>query len=814
MGRGDRIAVCADPSAELVAAILAIWTLGAAYVPLDPTLPPRRCQQIAEQAGISLLLANRAYVDGRCTAPEVLALEDVSPASGRRFWSDARGDDVSYIVFTSGSTGTPKGIELRHAGLTNAIVSSCEVAGFEAIDRALYRTSIAFDVSLYDMFCPLTVGATIVIAPSEARRDPLALIELIIDNEITALVVTPSLLALLLNERSFAECSTLRLVTCGGEALSLGLCRRFFDRSRASLYNLYGPSEATILVTLHHCTPRDLDLVESTAPLGIQLPNVHVSVRDADLQPVRPGEKGEIVIGGVQLAAGYLNLPGETALRFVHDPLRPGQDVYRSGDVARLLDDGNFVFLGRNDRQIKVRGTRVEPSEVAAAIERLEGVRSAVVIGQRREARRSDVDSDVLVAYVALLDSASLTSQQLLRELRAELPSAMIPSEVVFVEAFPHTVTGKVDERALAAGDYRPSRAVKATKGAYSPLRGITYEQLRIIWEEVLGLNDIGYDDDFVDLGGDSILAVRLMLKVEETFGRRVRLADFFQSMTIADFAELLIVGDDAEEDAAWAFNETGARPPLIYLHGDFAGGMYVRALARMLGSDQPLIVVPPHGIPGRPPVAAVSSMAADVVATIERCCPTGPLRIGGYSAAGLVAYEAARQCQDRGREIRDVVLIGTTAENVSVAGVAAAVQRLPLPASWRDVVVRNTRRTVFRLSRFSRLKLRERFDRTRRFVFLPNAPAPATTSRNIIEMSAGYERYVRAHELYFPGPYDGRVTVLWPRDELVENGDLRRDWLRIAPRAAFEDIPGGHHSAVSRYLSDLTAKMQRSFSD
>jgi amino acid adenylation domain-containing protein len=808
IARGARIGVCADPSVELVACVLAIWAVGAVYVPLDPVLSKSRFDFVVKDADISLILVHRAY-QGRVGTPAII-IDERPREARRRFTTEARLEDAACIVYTSGSTGEPKGVELGHAALANAIRASNEMCSLGVSDRQLYRTSIAFDVALYEMLGPLVAGGAVVIAPRDMWSDPRATLELIGSAAITAISVSSSFLALLLDEPGFGRCPSLRLVTSGTDAMSAGLCARFFAVSSAELYNGYGPSEATIVVSAHRCVAADADSDEETAPLGSALANTHVSVRNADLVPVEPGSVGEIVIGGVQLASGYINRPAETAERFVHDPFRPGERLYRTGDLARLKHDGTIVFLGRNDKQVKIRGHRVEPAEIAAALERRDGVRTAVVLARPRNA--ADPRSPLmLVAYVAARAGVSLQPQVLRGSLRDELPDAMVPAEIVVVEAFPLTLTGKIDEKALSV--LKPVGTEKnVVPAATQSLRGIMHEQLRVVWEELLQIDGIGDHDDFYDLGGDSLLAARLITRIEEMFGRNIAFADFFSVMTIAGLGELLSDDSALQERTAVAFNEAGSLAPLVFLHGDIAGGMYAWSLAKLLGSDQPMLVIPPHGMRGRPAASDVSSMAADVCSVIAQHVPSGPLCIAGYSAAGTVAYEAACMLHAAGRDVRDVVVIGIGAERVAFAGLDAVMRGIRLPSAVRNSVLRTSMRCVFKLERFVRLGADERLSRLRRLFRARRAERAALRVGKAIESSDAYRCYLDAHETYIPQPYAGRVTILWPSEQIVQNGDVQRDWSRVAPRVTVVPVPGSHHESVSRHIAEIANALRAQF--
>ena len=812
--QGDRVGMCSDTSPELIAAIMGIWAAGATYVPLDPGQPHARLETIARDAEIRYCLTDAANADRvlSCEVLSLAALAKAAPGDRADGWtSDARPDHIAYVVYTSGSTGAPKGVEIRHDGVVNAILASCEISGFVPEDIAVVRTAIGFDLSFYEIFCPLTAGAALIVVPRAVYADPFELVTLLAVRDVTVLLVTPAFLSVLIAEPRFNRCTALRIVTAGGEALSSALCKRFAERSTATLYNLYGPSEATMLVTLHRCSEADALTGENTAPLGHALANNCVSLRDESLQPVARGEIGEIVIAGVQLAKGYINRPDETAKRFVDDPARPGERIYRTGDLARLMPDGNIVFLGRNDKQVKIRGNRVEPAEVAAAIERIPGVRTAAVLAKRRTLEGND-ESLMLVAYVMTNDGHSLAHDRLRAVLGERVPSYMIPNETIAVAAFPLTVSGKIDEAALARGAFgRISDSAAISVINETPtLHGIVNEQVRAVWERLLGLERVGDHDDFFDIGGDSLLAVHLLMELEELFGRRIALEDFFESMTIASLGNLLASGSNSDERDAIALNEDGTLPPLVYLHGDFAGGAYAWSLAKLLGEEQPVTIVPPHGMRGRPPASDVPSMATDVVETITRVHPAGPLCIGGYSAAGLVAYEVARRLREAGREVRDVILIGTHVPSVAYSGLDRAIRGTGVDEKRHDRILRKAMRAGFALERFARSSARARWMKLARRLGLAAAETSGAPAPNEIELSDGYARYIRAHEAFIPSSYDGDVAVLWPAEQRIENGDLHRDWSRVAAAVEFASIPGTHHGCVSRHLTDIAAIIRK----
>jgi amino acid adenylation domain-containing protein len=813
-GVGSRIGVHSGVSVDFVSAVLAIWAVGGVFVPLDPMFPAARLHTVVADAGIELAFSTGEHLDG-LTLSRVIAMNDVDDIDGAELQSAAEAAAVAYVVYTSGSTGTPKGVQITHEGAANAILAAVGIQALRPSDRTLYRTAVSFDLSVFDLFCTLVAGATLVIAPPSAVSDPGALIDLVAAFDITNLLLAPSLLAALLDRGAFALCTSLRVVTCGGEPLSWSLCERFFARSTATLFNLYGPSEAAMLVTLHACSPSDSHSGAATAPLGQALPNVHVSVRDARQWPVPPGAIGEIVIGGVQLASSYLARPEETERRFVRDPLHAQRRLYRTGDLARLQADGSLVYLGRNDKQIKIRGSRVEPGEVAATIELVSDIRTAYVCARHRAGALSD--DVVLIAYVTLRDGVELTPAALRERLSGRLPSYMMPAKTIFLEEFPLTASGKIDEAALLDERYRTldsglSTSIAAQRNPETwSVRGIACEQLRTIWEALLDRKDVGDHDDFFELGGDSLLATRLMLILEESFDQRVPLVAFYGEMTIAALAALLANESSIDERDAVSFNANGSLPPFVYLHGDFGGGRYAWTLAKALGAHQPMTVISPHGSRGRPPVTDVPSMAADVVATLEREHPDGPFSIGGFSAAGLVAYEAARILQATGREVRDVILVATGAENVALAPLEAMLERVRLARPARESLLRRSANAFEAVRRFRQMRWTRRIERVANIVRGRRSPGATPFER---ELGDDYAVYALAHATYVPKSYPGPLAVLWPAKDRPTIDIVRDDWSRIAPQSRVLPVSGTHLGAVTRHLDEIAAAIRSRLSE
>ncbi|MCO8273920.1 amino acid adenylation domain-containing protein [Actinoplanes sp. TRM 88003] len=543
------VGVCVERSTELVVAVLAVLKAGGSYVPLDPGYPADRLRHMLTDTRTPVLITRRAVL-AELPAPAALPvlLDDEAAWAGADEQNPAPlgdPDGNAYVIYTSGSTGRPKGVVCTHRGLVNRLEwTQRTYLRLTAADVVLQKIPIGFDPSLAEIFGPLMAGARIAVAPPGAHRDPAALAALIARYGVTNLHFVPSMLAAVLAEDADADLRSLRIVVSGGEELPVGLVREFTRRlPGVELHNQYGPCEAAVDVTAWACRPEALPGLQRV-PLGAPMANVRLYVLDAGFQPVPVGAPGELFIGGAALARGYHARPELTAASFVPDPFGPaGSRLYRTGDRARWRADGTVEFLGRRDSQAKIGGVRVEPGEVEAALTALTAVADAIVL-----IRTDDGAPPQLVAYVIAADGHEPTPLALRQELAASLPEAMVPAAFVRLDALPFGPNGKVDRSALPVPE-----ASALAAAAYVAPRDAVEERVAAAWEEVLGVSEIGVDDEFFALGGDSIRAVQLVGTLRAA-GFDVSVADVLSQRTLAQLA-----GTIAER--APAVRETGVVP-------------------------------------------------------------------------------------------------------------------------------------------------------------------------------------------------------------------------------------------------------------
>ncbi|HEX8273414.1 MAG TPA: amino acid adenylation domain-containing protein, partial [Longimicrobiaceae bacterium] len=553
VGPEARVGLCVERGPEMVVALLAVLRAGGAYLPLDPTHPPERLAYMLDDSGASVLLTQSGLVGlFDSFAGDVVALDGTplppapSPARGEGEHDDAEDGSavavagcslfpvpcslsLAYVIYTSGSTGRPKGVAVPHRAVVNFLESMRAAPGLAAGDTLLAVTTLAFDIAGLELLLPLTTGARVAIASRETASDGARLRAAVAASGATVMQATPATWRMLL-EAGWEGSPGLRAL-CGGEALPRELADRLAARC-GELWNLYGPTETTIWSTIRRVEPG-----EGAVPIGTPIANTRVYVLDRGLEPVPPGLAGELYVGGEGVARGYLGRAGLTAGAFVPDPFGgAGARMYRTGDRARWRADGALEYLGRTDHQVKLRGFRIELGEVEAALRAQAAVREAAAVVVERAP-----GDQLLVGYVVADAGAAPTPADLRAGLRERLPEHMVPGAFVVLDRFPLTASGKLDRRALPA----PERAGGAREGG-APVTP-TERAVAAIWEEVLGVTEVGVGDNVFDLGGHSLLLVQVHSRLQERFGRRVELIELFEHRTLGALAAHLDRGAAAQ---------------------------------------------------------------------------------------------------------------------------------------------------------------------------------------------------------------------------------------------------------------------------
>jgi amino acid adenylation domain-containing protein len=525
------VGICMDRSLEMIIALYGILKAGGAYVPVDPMYPRDRMEHIVQEGEISILLSQAVHqskVDGLGTVRLNLEEADdaLSPyALTNPMWSVPLGS-LAYIIYTSGSTGKPKGVMNEHKGILNRLLWMQETFVLDERDRILQKTPYSFDVSVWEFFWPLMFGARLVVARPGGHKDPDYLIQTIVDRQITTLHFVPSMLEIYLQHPRVERCRSVRQVFCSGEALGHDLQQSFFRRMTAELHNLYGPTEAAVDVSWWACRA---DSPLSFVPIGKPVSNTQLFILDASMSPVTPGAEGELYIGGVQVARGYVNRPELTAERFIRDLFSedPKSRLYKTGDICRWLEDGNIEYLGRADDQVKIRGFRIELGEIECVLRGHPSVRQAVVM-----AREDEPGQKYLAGYVVLDGKGEIDGEGLRKHLGQKLPEYMVPSVILEIQSIPLTTSGKADRKSL------PKPFVGEQKKREGTLpQTETEKRLASIWMEILGIKSVHLEDHFFRLGGHSLKAIQVIYRVQSQFDLQIPVSSLFEHPTLVDFA-------------------------------------------------------------------------------------------------------------------------------------------------------------------------------------------------------------------------------------------------------------------------------------
>ncbi len=532
VGPDVRVAIAAERSPQLLIGLLAIIKAGGAYVPLDADYPRERLAYMLEDSGAKLLLTQTHLRDALPVPAnvEVLDLDAYTePSLGAHSTPYAAsaagvsGDNLAYVIYTSGSTGQPKGVGVTHGALAERLAWMQANYALDASDVLMQKAPVSFDVSVWECFWPLITGARLLLAAPGEHRDPQRLVQLVREYGVTTLHFVPPLLQLFIQEAEVQQCTSLRRLFSGGEALPAALRDRVLTAlPGVALHNRYGPTETAINVTHWHCQASDGE----RSPIGRPLGNVLCHVLDAELQPLPVGVAGELCIGGAGLARGYLGRPGLTAERFIADPLgEPGARLYRTGDRVRWGADGALEYLGRLDQQVKLRGFRIEPEEIQARLLAEAGVGQAVVL-----IRDGHAGPQLIGYYTGTSRTPQATqSAQLLAALAAQLPDYMVPSHLLRLEQMPLSPSGKLDRRALPEPVWQQRQHIAPS----TPLQ----VQIAAIWCEVLGLAQVGLADDFFELGGHSLLATQIVSRSRQACDVELPLRALFEASTLEGFS-------------------------------------------------------------------------------------------------------------------------------------------------------------------------------------------------------------------------------------------------------------------------------------
>ncbi|AGY58438.1 non-ribosomal peptide synthetase [Gloeobacter kilaueensis] len=647
------VGICLERSPELIVSLLAVLKAGGAYLPLDPAYPSERLAFMIQDAGLNVVLG-QSLPNNLLNLPATHFIDidhlELANLPTANLSTTVRGENLAYVLYTSGSTGIPKGVLTPHRAVLRLLLNN-PFFEVEEDETFLQLAPVAFDASTFEIWAPLLHGATLVLAP--ARKLSLAEIAQLIEaHHITTLWLTAGLFHLMLTEQ-LPTLAKVRQLLAGGDVLSLPHVRKLLEQpGERVVINGYGPTEST---TFACCYRMDRNTqLEGSVPIGKPIANTRVYVLDARAELVPVGVVGELFIGGDGLARGYLNRPELTAEKFVSDPFsESGGKLYRSGDLARWRAEGVLEFVGRLDNQVKLRGFRIELAEVEAALVSYPDLREATATVWQNET----TGDRSLVAYVVGEEDRPLPAVQLRAYLKERLPEYMIPSLFVALPQLPLTANGKLDRAAL------PDPFLVARPSAQVPPRTPLELQLVQIWEELLALKPIGVTDNFFDLGGNSLLAVHLLARIQKQLDLKLPLAAFFRSATIESLAQQLQGSAPAPSSPLVTLQPLGKELPFFCVHPAGGGVLCLVDLARQSGAERPFYGLQVPAVDQEVELhASVESMAADYLQALRAVQPHGPYALGGYSMGAAVAFEMALRLEAEGERVAVLVVLDLAA--------------------------------------------------------------------------------------------------------------------------------------------------------
>jgi amino acid adenylation domain-containing protein len=792
----DRIGIALERSLAMFVALLAVLKAGGTYVPLDPYYPAGRIKYAVDDAKVSFILTQESV---RATVAEfgapIIAVDTDWPAVAVHQTNplklDFSSENLAYVMYTSGSTGRPKGVMVRHRNVINFFTAMDQHLTLEPSGEPdeegpgvwLAVTSISFDISVLELLWTLARGFRVILqekislaAPSQvleggsAPKDGYSLPEQIFRHGVTHLQCTPSLARMIVNSPGGPQAlGTLQKLLVGGEALPMSLAKELHRAGPKEIWNMYGPTETTVWSTM-----QKLDRDDEAISIGHPVANTWVQVLGEDRKPAAIGVPGELYIGGAGVARGYLNDPDLTSQRFVEAGSMGYEGLcYRTGDLVRWLPDGRLEFLGRLDHQVKIRGHRVELGEVEAALSKHPDVREAIVA-----AVDDPHDDKTLVAYLTKR-SAGLSAAELRRFLQPHLPAHMVPGAFVFLDAFPLTPNGKVDRGAL------PTVWSASTHITVSPADEIE-ARLADLWCYALGLSSIDVDADYFDLGGHSLMAVRLLCEINREFKTELPLGTLLDAPTIRKMVETIrSVGVRGVGSPVVPIQRTGSKSPLFCI-GPLNGEVLLfRNLALELGQDQPMFGLQPFGL-NRSATALlqVEDIASYYIEQID-AMQSGPYALLGYSFGGVVAVEMAQQLSARAGFVPLVVLID--AEYPAGCKVAESARERLSRYGY------HLRKLVFGPDRFGHIidRLKDRFVRNAYRTAAVVGKALPQPSKDI------FGRQEMAGHNYRAKPYSRRVYLLKAESANRQffSGGAELGWKGILTDLVIYMMPGDHNT-------------------
>ena len=777
VGPGDCVGVAIPRSPLFVMSILAVLKCGAAYLPLDKNYPLSHLSFLMKDTGAKLLLTKGQAIEGLSADKFDIVNLDILESEIKRYGKEnppvvSGPDDLAYVMYTSGSSGRPKGVAIPHCAIVRLLFG----VNYVELDKdqvLLYMAPTGFDASTFELWGALLHGGSCVLLPDKVPT--LARLGQEFQRcKITTVFLTTALFNTIIDEAP-EILQDVKQILFGGEKVSVSHVRRAQTLLRdTQLIHCYGPTEATTFSCCYHIT-ETVSKDAASIPIGKPISNTSVYILDRFQKLLPVGKTGEIYIGGPGLAQGYINLPELTAEKFIPNPFSdtPTRSrLYRTGDLARYLPDGNIEFVSRLDNQFKIRGFRIEPEEIESVMQQHPSVKECVVFP-----RKDSKGQKHLFACVILRQSNPGTINDIRKLLLSKLPSYLVPELIFEVDELPHSINNKIDREKLQTLKLQ----IYLMEQGYMPPRDITDMILVGIWQGLLGkrLRPIGIDDDFFDCGGNSLLAVSMLSRLEKQTGQKLPISVMYENATIRALSKIMMNNVSCKDQSPVIKIQQGNdKVPFFFMHGDFTGGgLYVRKLARLIGQDQPFYIIQPHGLEGEPLLPSIEKMAENRLRFLQSIQPHGPYLLGGHCNGALVAMEMAQLLLKKGEAVDLLVLI-----EPAITSMTSVARTILDKAKRQSTAVQNPF--------YSHNNLKEDPDTERR-ILLINSYA-----------------YICAS--YSPVSYPQQLILIEG-----ESGQVKSDaglWRSIADDLKVITIPGkgGHLKIITRDLEKVAVHLKR----
>jgi amino acid adenylation domain-containing protein len=809
VGADIPVAICVERSVAMVVGLLGILKAGGAYVPLDPSYPPERLSYMLANSQVNVIVSSQKLVVllPESTAQVVYLDTDwgeIDRENSDNLGCEVRLENLGYTIYTSGSTGLPKGVAMTQRALCNLIAWQIAQPTANYCAKTLQFTPISFDVSFQEIFATWCTGGTLVLVTDEIRRDPVTLLNLLdraaIERLFLPFVALQQLAEVAVNYNLFPQ--QLREVITAGEQLQITpAIRKFFGTlSHCTLHNHYGPSESHVVTSFTLTNP--VENWSALPPIGRPIANTQIYVLDSQMQPVPIGITGELYIGGDCLAREYFQRPELTAEKFIPNPFDLSSSrtedlcrLYKTGDLVRYLPDGNIEYLGRIDNQVKIRGFRIELGEIETLLSEHPAILQTTVI-----VREDNPGNKQLVAYC--VTNVTVSIDELRSFIAQKVPSHMVPAAVVILPALPMTPNGKVDRRALPVPDYTRQ---ESTATFVAPQDAIEIE-LTALWQQVLGVKSIGIKDNFFDLGGNSLLAVRLLGEIDLVWHQKLPLATFIAAPTIEQFS---IVLRQEQGSTTWSslvpIESRGSRTPLFCIHPVGGNVLEYYPLAYRLGPEQPMYGLQSQGLDGvQAPLTQIEAMAANYINEIQTVQPNGPYVLAGYSFGGLVAFEIACQLESQGEKVKLLALLDNESPTLPTIR----------PSLWQSLGIH--------FNNFRQLDLKGKIEYIKdRIVFRTMYRHKENSEQEFLidnwaePLPPEYLRVLEANFLagknYLGKFYPGKVTLFRSSIQPITQA-LHPDlgWSDLVGSLEIHDLPGYHSNLLKEpYLQALAQELK-----